>query len=157
MRPWELVEPFWMPDPSQATSHDSSDVPSIHLSPATQDSAPPVCLVFGTHNDRKNTVICSGCERKTHLTCVSLTRAQVQTLLLCHCEDCLQATLLTRNINDVPDTKETAPVDLAEALANLKRRSRVQQHVPRRLRHRLAAEIADLINTAIEQRTAIAW
>ena len=73
-----------------------------------------------------------------------------------HCEDCPQATLLTENSDDAPDTQETVSVELAEALADLKRCSRVPQHMPRRLRHRLASELADLINTAIEQRMVIA-
>ena len=131
--------------------------PSTHLPPATQDLALPACFTCDICNDRKHTVTCSASGRKTHLTCGNLTRAQAQAMPVWHWEDYLQATLLTGNINDSSVIQETAPEDLAEALADLKWRSRLPQHVPRRLKHHLASELVDLINTAIEQRTAIAW
>ena len=49
------------------------------------------------------------------------------------------------------------PVDMAAALADLKARTRVLQHVPRKHRHRIAADLASAITDALEQRSPLAW
>ena len=95
--------------------------------------------------------------RAAHLTCVGLTRAQANALPVWHCADCLQTTLLANTVDGAPTAQKTAPQDLADALADLERSTRVLQHVPRKDRHRVATDLAALIDAAVEQRTALAW
>ena len=115
------------------------------------------CFVCDTINARKLSIACAVCHRQAHLTCVGLTRAQSDTLPIWNCADCLRPTLLAGPVVEPSSTQVPTPTDLAASLANLKTRTRVPKFIPRRKRHQVASELADLIFNAVEHNTATAW
>ena len=121
-----------------------------------QPTTPP-CFVCNSVNDRKQSLACAECQRPAHLSCIGLTRLQANTLPIWHCADCLRHSLHAGPVGDLPTTQDRTPPDLAASLADLKRRTRVPKHIPRRKRHQVASDLADLISSALSQNSASAW
>ena len=116
----------------------------------------PLCHTCNRINPRKQTISCSQCDHIYHLNCVSITQVQAAQLSTWHCNDCLITDHLRDAVRDVPRDNQTHPDDMAAALADLKARTRLLQHVPRRHRDRIASDLAGAITAALEQRTPLA-
>ncbi len=117
----------------------------------------PRCHTFNKTNRRMLTMRCAQCDRLHHRNCVNISQVQASQLPVWHCNTCLRSPLLNDAVLEAPVEDEILTVDMAAALAELKKKTRLLQHVPCRLRHRVASDLASAITTALEQRTSLTW
>lgn len=127
-------------------------------SPAREMEMTHVCHHCGSSNSRKRNISCTDCNRSFHLSCVGITRPQADVLSVWHCVECLRGRAENFRV-DQPEGEDsvTPPTDLAAALAELRQHRLVRRHIPRSMRHQVAADLTQCITSALEQRTPAAW
>ena len=126
-------------------------------SQASTEEDESLCHTCNRVNRFKRTLACSQCDRTHHLSCVGITQIQAAQLPAWHCDACLRSAHQRDAVHDALADNDTPPDDMAATLADLKASTRLLQHVPRRLRHRVASDLSSAITTALEHRTPLAW
>ncbi|XP_045104430.1 nuclear hormone receptor family member nhr-18-like [Portunus trituberculatus] len=96
----------------------------------TSEEDRSLCHSCNQVNRLKGILTCSQCGRVHHLSCAKITQAQAAVITVWHCNDCLRSSLLQDAVHDAVPANETPPTDMAAALAALRARTRLLQHVP---------------------------
>lgn len=132
-----------------STSSSATHVPDFDNS--TEASRCNLCKEINPHKT-PHMVKCDQCGLWCHFTCAGVSRRHVENRIW-HCPKCLSPD----NISELHNPANPVPSDIAKALANLKRKTRLYKRIPKHMRNHLAGILNERIENALNHPSKQSW